>query len=316
MVSSFVLQNLTTMEKATFGQEPKYEFLYKEDGLDWGQAQANHNTYTYPGQIGVYISSTVVRGRDISITGYACYMLSAEEMKNIPFSERVAYGYKKILRKKEKLNGIVNPFHFVRLTIGSYYIEGKPSSSIKYGQTESENNQFFCKFTINLFCNDPMFRKASAIQTVLNGVSPAFHFPLVFPKDKGIIFSEQRAYSLIAIENEGQVDIGALITLKARGNVSNPVIENIGTGERIVINKTLETNEVIEIDTTDGNSKSIKGYKDGEWFNYFKYWNFENDWLKFPLGISLIGYSVDDELESLLDVSVSLIPKKYTLEEM
>ena len=124
------------------------------------------------------------------------------------------------------------------------------------------------------------------------------------------------SYRLIAIENEGNVSTGCVIRLKAKGTIVNPTITNIQTGEFITIDKTLVNDEEVEINTNDGNEKGVKGYIDGKEFNYFKYWNFESTWLKFPIGTSLIGFSLKEGDETLLDISITVNPLKYALEDM
>lgn len=316
MISRFTIENLTTQQKATFGQEPSCDYLYKSDGLDWGTAKAKHNTYTYPGQIGVSISSTNVQERSISIVGYACYVLTQSERESMPYNERVEYGYQKILEKKEFLSALVNPSQYVRIAIGEYYIDGKPSSSIAFGKTEDDNNQYFCRFAINIYCADPLFKKQTNVQTILSDSIPQFHFPLIFSQNHGIIMSIKREYKLIAIENNGAVPVGCTIIFEAKGRVVNPKLENIQTGESLVIDKTMVADEKIVITTVDGDNKGVKGYINDVEYNYFKYWNFENDWMKFPRGISLIGYSVEEGDESSLNVMIEINPMKYSLEEM
>lgn len=316
MVSNFTLTNLATEETLRFGQEVGVDFLFQDGGIDWGSAPASHNTYTYPGQIGVSISSTNIREREITISGFAFYVVSNPEREGMTYEEYVKYGYEKILKKKDILNKIINPEDYVRITVGEYYIDGKPDSSVRFGDTEETNNQFFCKFFISIYCENPMFKKKTIMQTMLSGNIPKFHFPLVFTKEKGIIFGIRKKYQLIEVENEGSIKIGAIITFKSKGVVANPAIENLQNGQKIVINKTLQEGEEVVINTNDGPEKGIKGFVDGQELNYFKYWDFENNWMKFNPGTSLLGYSVQSENESLLEVYVELNPVKFGVEEM
>lgn len=316
MISGFKLINKENRNFITFGQTISSECLYKEDGLDWGSAPATHNTFSYPSQLGEYISSTNVKGRDISITGYVYYIPSEAEKSDIPASKLLEYCYEEMNKKKEILNNIVNPTQVVRLEIGSYYIEGKPSRSIVYGSNIESNNQYFCSFLISIFCNNPMFRKITLPNTILSGTEPAFRFPLIFPQGKGIIMGIRSNYRLIAIDNEGNVPTGGIIWIKSNGTVTNPTITNIATGEFITINKTMTEGEIIEINTNDGNEKGIKGYINDEELNYFKYWDFENTWIKFPIGTTLIGFSTKEGDESLLEIQITMNPLKYALEDM
>ena len=316
MVEEFTLTNLTTMSEVTFGQEVHNDFLIEPNGIDWGSAKASHNTYTFPGQVGTYISSTNVKEREISIKGYAFYILSEEDKASVNRVDWIEYGYQKILEKKEVIGNIINPLDYLRIEIGDYYIEGKPTDSVKFGTAEENNNQFFCNFTINLFCNNPMFRKKSEVQTKLSGSTPKFHFPLVFPQNKGIIFGVRENYRLLAMQNDGVATIGCKVRMIARGPITNPTVRNVTTGESITINKTLVADEEVIINTSDGEYKNVIGIVNGEELNYFKYWDFENQWLKFKPGISIVGYSVDEGDEENLDVSIEISPQRYILENL
>ena len=316
MVSNFILTNMTTDESIRFGQEPNADFLFQDGGIDWGQASASHNTYTYPGQVGVSISSTNIREREINIIGYAYYIVSPIEREGLTYNEWVMYGYERVLKKKNLLNKLINPEDYIRITIGDYYIEGKPNASIVYGNTEKDNNEFFCKFLISIYCADPMFKKKTVVQTVLSGNTPKFRFPLIFTKAKGIVFGIRQKYQLIEIENEGSMNVGAVITFISKGVVSNPAVENLQNGQKLVINKTLQEGEEIVVNTNEGVQKGVTGFVNGESLNYFKYWDFENDWMKFAPGKSLLGYSVSSGNEALLEVRVELNPVKFGVEEM
>lgn len=315
MISGFTLKNMTSGKEASFGQEVSDDFLYHTDGLEWGSAPAAHNTYSYQGQVGESISSTKINSREVAVTGYVFYVLTDEEIRQTWKFDRDAYAYEKIKAKKRFLNEVMNPNDYIRLTIGSYYIEGKPEASIAYGNTDANNNIYFCEFTFSLLCANPMFKKVSQVKTVLAGEEPMFHFPWIIPEE-GYVMSVRTAYSLLTVENEGDVPVGGKITLTALGEVENPTVENIGTGEEIKILKTMQKGESIVIDTTDGPGKGIKGIIGGQEMNYFKYWSINNTWFKFQQGTCLIGYSTDNASDSLLQVSVEINPEKFALEEM
>lgn len=313
MVSNFIIENRTTQENITFGQSDEFQYLIKE--VDWGNASASHNTYNFPNQVGVSISSTKINSRDITITGYVYYLLTKEEMTSLDRNMWEDYCYEKIKKKKKILDEIINPIDYVRVVIGNYYIEGKPSSSVKYGINEEENNIYFCKFLINIYCNNPMFKKNTVTKTVISGSSGLFHFPLVL-KPSGIAMSSRKNYLILAVENEGSVAIGGKIIFKAKGEVLNPSVENLSTGEKITINKTLQEGEIVTVNTVDGKDKNITGYLNGVTMSYFNYWNFENSWFKFGKGTTLVGYSTENATENLLDITIELNPEKYNLEDM
>lgn len=315
MITQFEARNMTTDDRVTFGQDLNCDYLYQSKGIDWGNASATHNTYNYPGQVGVSIYSSKINERDISITGWVYYVLSTEERKQMVHDSWLTYAYDKIKKKKDILSSIFNPTDVVRITTGGYYIEGKPSASVKYSASEEENNVYFCKFYVSLYCSNPMFKKETIVQKTMAGDTPTWHFPFTLPP-YGVVLGVRTDYLILAVENEGNVAIGGRIVLTAKGEVVNPSIENLETNEKIVIKKTMVAGEKIIITTTDGKDRGIIGSIDGVEENYLRYWSFTNNWLKFPKGTSLIKYATENQSESKLDVLIELNPEKYNLEEM
>lgn len=315
MISEFILVNETTQKELKFGQDIDCDCLYGDGGLDWGSVGGTHSTYNYPNQVGASISHTKLNSRDISIEGYVYYIISEGEATELNRNDRINYCYEKIKEKKALLNEIINPNDFIKLIIGDYYIEGKPNASIIYGNVESENNLYFCKFMFSLFCANPMFKKNTISRTKVQGSTGNFKFPLALPQE-GIILSERHDYLLISVNNEGGVPIGGRIIITARGVALNPQIENLNTNEIIKINKQMVAGETITINTSDGAERGIIGEIGGVKSNYLQYWNFSNKWFKFNLGTTLLGYSTDDSSENLLDITVEINPEKFSLEEM
>lgn len=315
MITEFTLKNMTSGKEVKFGQTIDCDYLYTSGQIDWGSAPAQHNTYTYPGQTGNSISSTKINSRDITIEGWVSYVMSAKEISETPISDRVSYGYKKIKERKGVLNEIINPNNVIRITIGNYYIEGNPVASIVYGKEDSDNNFYFCKFMFSLFCANPMFKKVMIAKSVTVGDAPMFHFPWIIPPE-GYVMGVRNNYAMVIVDNEGDVPVGGKITFKANGEVKNPSVELIPTGETIKIMRTMHYGEIIVINTEDGKNRGIKGGTEGDMENYFKYWSFENTWFKFPQGSTPMGYKTENQSESLLTVSVDLNPEKFSLEEM
>ena len=317
MIELFKVQNTSNLKQMTIGTSTDCDLLIDPNfGVDWGLVDAFHNTYSYPGQTGMTISSTGLNPRVVTVSGYVYYIISKLEKESMTYQDRLKYVNKKIFDKKRLLSDIIDPMEYVRIIIGDYFLEGKPYASVKFGQSENENNAYFCRFQFMLYCANPMFQKVSDVQTILSGSIPKFHFPLVFPKKKGILMGVRQRYQLVPVENVGDVTIGGIITLEAKGTVSNPRIENVLTGEFLKIDKTLHEGEKVIINTTDGPDKGVVGYINEEYIEYLEYWDWEGTWMKFNQGISLIGYSVDSGNAQLLSIKVDLNPAFYNLEEM
>lgn len=314
MVSGFIIENQTTKARVTLGFNEKMDYVYKENGLDWGYAPASHSTYFYPGQVGENISMTNITGRDVTITGYVHYVPTEADRSNYDKSVWEVLVETKIKEKKAVLNSLINPVDDLRIIVGDFYLEGRATRSVQYGNTREENNELFCMFVLNIYCPNPMFHKVISPNTVVSGSSPGWHFPLSIP-DTGFKFSTRTDYLVISVENEGNAAVGGIITIEAKGEVKNPTVANIETGESFTIYKTLTNGEVVEVDTRLGNTQGIKGGIGEATENYFRYWDFENDWIQFGVGSVLVGYSTDNESESLMNVKIEIRPEKYGLED-
>lgn len=315
MISEFILRNMTSGKEVKFGKTVDCDYYYKSGEIDWGSVPATHNRYSYPGQVGDSISSTKLNSRDISIEGWVSYVMSAQEISNTPRVDRLSYGYKKIKERKAVLNEIINPNDIIRIEIGQYYIEGQPQASVIYGKEDDNNNEYFCKLGFSLLCNNPMFRKKTIAKSVTVGDTPMFHFTWIIPPE-GYVMGVRNSYAMVIVENEGDVPVGGKITFKANGEVKNPSVELISTGETIKIMKTMHYGETIVINTKDGKERGVIGGSEDDMQNYFRYWSFSNSWIQFPQGDSPMGYRTENGAESLLTVSVDLNPEKFNLEEM
>lgn len=311
MINSFKIQNLSNKKSINFTQDLSSPFTFDNSEIDWGNASAQHSTYNVPGQVGSYISSTTIKERTISIQGYTFYIPNSNE-RLIARNKLEANIDAQIEKNKAYLSEVVNPFHFVKVIIGDYSIVGKPESSIVFKNKIEDNNAYFCKFVISIYCNNPMFRKNNETSVVLSGSASGWHFPLVIPKT-GFVIGTQLSYSLITVPNVGDVPVGAIFTLEATGVVSGITITNIYTGQNFKIHKTLEAGEKIVVNTTKSADRAIKGYLHGEEKNYFEYWDFEGEWLQFEPGTSLIGYSLDEGYTQNLKVSLKFNPEKFSL---
>lgn len=311
MVGEFILRNMGTKQYATFGQDVGFDYIYNDGDISWDTISIKHDTFNFPNQTGLSISSTQIKDRDVTINGYVYHVPTEEE--KLRYKDIDTFVYNKILEKKRNLNRIVDPNQTMRLMIGEYYIEGKASKTVKWATKYSENNDKFCKFQISLYCSNPMFKRDSEL-VVLSGSLPAFKFPLIIP-ESGMIFGERRNYHAFGILNSGDVPVGAVFRIKSHGVVKGLTIQNATTGQFLRVNKTLQDEEEIIINTDASSARSIYGYIDGEELNYFKYWDYEGSWIQFPVGQSYLTYSLEEGNVQLVDVSLTLTPAKYDIEE-
>lgn len=318
MVRDVVVTNTNTNESIKLDYDNS-TFLIDSGTIDWGTASVNHNTYEFPNQIGKNILSTNIDERDISISGY----LIADDFEyyGLTFNEIWSKSLENINEKKMLLARIFNPLDVIRLTVGEYYIEGKPNASIQFGSIYSENNEVLCTFLIPLRCANPMFKHIGTFTYVQESVEPKFHFPLIIKPDpkisseKGIIiFGIRKGFYSLYVDNLGSIEVGLKFIIESTGLVINPKITNVYTGESFTINKRMENGERIVVTTIEGN-KSVKGYVNSEELNYFKYLAFGSKYLKAKPGTNLFSYNAEEGTRVMIDLKIEIDPEYFAFPE-
>lgn len=288
MIESITLKNLVTNQSILIDKTTS-DWVLGE--IDLGTVEGSHHSYKYVNQVGVYIDSTSLEERAISIPGWVIGESFADMKNNMTV-----------------LNRLVNPQHELELILfNRYVLRFKPDYSIKYATPYEENNEVLCQFLIQGTCADPMFSTKSGITTPIASILPKFHFPLIIPKNKGIILGLKQPDLLATIVNDGDIDTGMVIEFSCNTTVVNPSLLHVGTQEFVKINKTITPGETITVSTVSGN-KYVMGYHEGQTENYFKYWDWDSTWLQMYRGVNVLKYDADSGVEGLA-VSVTFTPK-------
>lgn len=288
MIESVILKNLTTLQSVLLDKDDS-EFVLEE--ADLGTIEGTHHSYKYVNQVGVYINSTTLEQRTISLSGWV-----------------VGDTYAELKANKDILNRMINPVQTIELTVfDKYTLFFKPDYSIKYSVSYQENNEVLCKFLIQGTCADPLFSVKARESALIASTIPKFHFPLIITKSEGIIFGLREPSLLATLQNNGDVDTGMVITFSCTSAVTNPSILNVNTREQIKINKVLAVGEQIVVSTGSG-EKYIHGIVGGEELNYFQYLDFDSVWMQLHTGENLLKYDADANSGGL-EVSISFLPK-------
>ena len=317
MIDAVKLKNLSTGSEIELTKSMDSAYLLETDGIDWGSAGATHSSYTNLTSVGNIITATKINSRTISFTGRICSKHTNREIAELYHiskrSEIAEMKLSEIEASKKVLSQLVNPIDYIRVTAGDFFIDGKADSSVVFSKNWKENNEVYCKFTFSITCEAPLFKYALAQITPLRGTYGGFHFPLTIPKNRGMHFGNIIAYQLMTVENIGDVAIGGVIHIKAKGTLVNPSFTNVYTQESIQIHKTLSEGEVIKIDTIN---RTVIGSTDGKNFtSYLQYWDFSNTWFQFVVGNTLFGYSADDDTQENMDIWIELNNSFYSMED-
>lgn len=288
MIESITLKNLVTNQSILIDKTTS-DWVLGE--IDLGTVEGSHHSYKYVNQVGVYIDSTSLEERAVSIPGWVIGENFADMKDNMTV-----------------LNRLVNPQHELELTLfDQYVLRFKPDYSIKYATPYEENNEVLCQFLIQGTCADPMFSTKRGILTQIASILPKFHFPLIIPQGKGIILGLRQPDLLATIVNDGDIDTGMVIEFSCNTTVVNPSLLHVGTQEFVKINKTITPGETITVSTVSGN-KYVRGYHDGQTENYFKYWDWDSTWLQMYRGVNVLKYDADEGVDGLA-ASVTFTPK-------
>lgn len=263
--------------------------------VDFGVVEAQNHTYKYVNQIGVYRYNTTLETRQIAITGW----VAGSDLAILS-------------EQKKKLNSFVNPQHDIEVWTGEYKLTFNPSSSVKYSTSYKENNEVMCKFLIQGTCSDPMFRLIKDREVSVAYTERKFHFPLIIPREYGIMMGIRQPSLIAYIENTGSIETGYILEFKATGEVVNPSIIDIGTQQFIRINKTIQAGEVIRVDTRMGERK-VTNISNGVETNFFQYRDFDSSWLSLAVGENYLRYNADEGVQSL-EVNIIFSPRFLEVE--
>lgn len=181
--------------------------------------------------------------------------------------------------KRMEVFKVVKPKQYIKMRyIGDYrdvYIEGYVESCpIDYFGMKQ-------LVTVSILCPSPYFKEAQMMVNELSTIMKMFHFPFSITEASPKPISSIDTVSSVSIENKGDVETGLIIELYGRNTVVNPKVFDYLTGEFIGLNFTIETGDLVTIDTRKG-EKSITLLRNGEKTNIFNTIMKGSKWLQLP----------------------------------
>lgn len=162
------------------------------------------------------------------------------------------------------------------------YYNGQYRQVFIEGYIQSINIDYFAMkqiVTCTILCPSPYFKEAQIIVNELLNIVSAFHFPFASTAEPELLFGYISNDLGITIENDGDIDCGMIIELYARDAVSNPKIFNYVTQDYFGLNYSMQTADLITIDTRQG-QKSVTLLRGGVETNIFNYIMEGSTWLQ------------------------------------
>lgn len=153
--------------------------------------------------------------------------------------------------------------------------------------------------TISLLCEYPFFRDAAQTHYDMATWEGGLEFDLDLDEGEKNELETRVAEQIKTISNPSNVVIPLTITFRASGDVTNPKLVNMTTGEKLQIDTSMVMGDEIVIYTRRGVSQKI--IKNGKAANNL--WHFGSSWLNLPIGDSVFRYDADSGLD-YLDVEI------------
>lgn len=162
-----------------------------------------------------------------------------------------------IYRDLERKRNRILSFFLPRSTGTLTYTGDMVSRKIDY-RVESINipdsNVPYKIITVSLICPDPYFRDVDEFSKNMAGKTPLLTAPFVL-LPHGSALSALVLKHEAAIINEGVKSTGMVITFLAKGEVVNPRLDNLTTGEYIQVNVTMSQGQRLIVNTNRGNKR-------------------------------------------------------------
>lgn len=145
--------------------------------------------------------------------------------------------------------------------------------------------------TCSILCPSPFFKVAQEMVNEVSLTVSMFHFAFASTEEPELVFGYIDPTVAIEIPNDGDVDTGLIIDLYAHGAITNPKVFDYTTGRYIGLNYTMQTGDLITINTNVG-EKSIILTKNGVETNIFNSLMKGSTWLQLPANGSVYTYEV------------------------
>ena len=227
-------------------------------------------------QIGTSVTSTTVKSKTISLMGYI--------KDNVTRNRRDLINVMRPQMKGTLYTEIEGITYGLDVVIKQTPIIGAGTS--------------YMPFEVDLLAPYPYWKKGKSKSATATTFVPLFQFPVNYSNE--FKFSNLVVKEFIEAQNLGNEKSSFTAIIRAKGNIQNPKLLNVMTGEYIKLKYNMSTNEEITITTGYNNKKIVSNTKG----NLFKYLDLANSTF-FLLDPGEVKIRLDADLNrELTDVTI------------
>lgn len=155
-------------------------------------------------------------------------------------------------------------------------------------------------YKVELIAADPFWYADNAAFVEMANTVGNFHFPLMIPPKRGVIFGLKSNSMITSLVNRSSVKLPLEIVLTAKGRVLNPYILNVDTRECMKLNCTMQDGQIITVET--GEDKTVTSRMGNTVEDYIGYVDIAGEnctFLELDTGDNIVRYGADDGEEYL-----------------
>lgn len=181
-----------------------------------------------------------------------------------------------------------------------YYYEEDESRKIGYYVEKVEpggaDNDTIRTLTVSLICPDPIWKALDDETVSMAQVEGDIEFPMELAKEFTVSHRNDNVMS--TIDNDSNAARGLTITFEASGTVTNPAMIEATRQERLQVNATMHSGDILII-TTGTNNKRVQLTSDGVTTNINNLWVYGSTWLQAEPGQNIYRYTAESGEDSL-----------------
>lgn len=270
-----------------------------EDGFFLEFNEAGFNPFLLAGIDGIYDAKNKVYISENSMIDGAVYQGSVAEYRNIVLRLKDIDHYPE---NRDMLNRLFKEKSKGTLVFSE--ADASPRKIEYYVESMQSTENYFPRIhEISLICPDPFFYDIEGSEEAMASWVSAFTFPFS-STSAGFVFGYQSNEKIKTIHNDiAEDNIGVTITITCMGNVTNPSITHIETGDRISIGHSgkpfeIVTGDVVTITTATGN-KHVTLTHDGQTSEVNHYLTEDSVFVQLMRGSNSFGFNADSGLNNM-----------------